>query len=51
MQNRWYTEYIDEAVTYGLFNGVTETTFVPGGDMNRAMFVQVLANISGVKNR
>ena len=47
--NRWYTEYIDEAVTYGLFNGVTETTFVPGGDMNRAMFVQVLANISGVK--
>lgn len=47
--NRWYTEYIDEAVTYGLFNGVTETTFAPGGDMNRAMFVQVLANISGVK--
>ena len=46
---RWYKPYIDEAVTYGLFNGVTKTTFVPGGEMNRAMFVQVLANMSGVK--
>lgn len=48
-EGRWYTEYVDYAISYGLFNGVTDNTFEPGGDMNRAMFVQVLANISGVE--
>ena len=46
---RWYTQYVDYAVSYGLFNGTAKDAFDPGGDMNRAMFVQVLANISGVE--
>ena len=48
-EGKWYTQYIDRAVTYGLFNGVSETSFDPSGVMNRAMLVQVLANMSGVK--
>jgi len=43
----WYTEYVDFAVSAGLFNGMSETTFEPNTNMNRAMFVTVLARMSG----
>lgn len=46
---RWYTSYIDYSVTYGLFNGTTNKTFEPNSAITRAMFVQVLANVSGVE--
>ena len=44
----WYKQYVDYAVTHGIFNGTTDTTFAPSMTMTRAQFVQVLANISGV---
>ncbi len=45
----WYKEYVDYAVTYGLMNGTSDTTFAPTKTITRAEFVQVLANMSGVK--
>lgn len=40
----WYYEAVDYAVTEGLFNGTSATTFNPHGTMTRGMFVTVLAN-------
>ena len=40
----WYYEAVDYAVTEGLFNGTSATTFNPNGTMTRGMFVTVLAN-------
>ncbi len=45
--SHWAINYIDEALRDGVFNGVSFTTFEPDAVMTRAMFVQVLANISG----
>lgn len=47
--DKWYTEYVNYAVNYGLFNGTSDNTFAPNSAMNRAMFVQVLANLAGAK--
>ncbi|MBP3481761.1 MAG: S-layer homology domain-containing protein, partial [Clostridia bacterium] len=47
-EGKWYTKYIDYVATYGLMNGMSETTFEPSGKLTRAMFVQILANMSGV---
>jgi len=44
----WYKEFVDYAYSYGMFNGTTATTFEPNANMNRAMFVSVLARIAGV---
>ncbi|MCK9859349.1 S-layer homology domain-containing protein [Paenibacillus sp. ATY16] len=44
----WFYSYVNFAYTYGLFNGMTSTTFSPGTSMTRAMFVQVLANLENV---
>ena len=40
----WYYEAVDYAVSEGLFNGTSQTTFTPNGTMTRGMFVTVLAN-------
>ena len=45
---KWYTSYVDYAVTLGLLKGMTDTTFEPETNLTRAMFVQILANMSGV---
>jgi GH24 family phage-related lysozyme (muramidase) len=46
------TDWFHDAVTYvttnGLFNGTSATQFSPKTAMTRAMFVKVLANLSGV---
>lgn len=44
----WYHEYVSYVWQYGIFNGITETTFVPDGKLTRAMFVTVLGRIAGV---
>lgn len=44
----WYKQYVDYVATYGLMNGMTPNTFGPGLNLNRAMFVQILANLSDV---
>ena len=43
----WAHEGIDFALENGLFNGTSATTFVPGGDMTRAMLVTVLWRLDG----
>ena len=45
---KWYTQYVDFAVTFGIFTGTSKTTFTPDANMTRAQFVQVFANLSGV---
>ncbi len=47
-EGRWYKEYIDYVAQYGLMNGNADGTFAPNGKLNRAQFVQILANLSGV---
>lgn len=44
----WYKEYVDYAVTHGIFNGTSATTFSPDANLNRAQVVMLFANISGV---
>ena len=45
----WYHEAVDFAVTKGLFNGMSETTFEPNTAMSRAMLVTVLWRYEGEK--
>ena len=45
---RWYAQAVDYAVGANLFSGVTDTAFEPATEMTRAMFVQVLANLTNV---
>lgn len=47
----WYNEYVSYVWQYGIFNGMTETTFVPEGKLTRAMFVTVLGRIVGVDGK
>lgn len=44
----WARDYIDEAVSLGLFRGVSDTLFAPESEMTRAMFVAVLGRLHGV---
>lgn len=44
---KWYHEEVDEALWRGLFVGVSETTFQPGGKMTRGQFVTVLYRMAG----
>lgn len=46
--SRWYAPAVDYVVERGIFNGTSKTTFEPNTKMTRAMFVRVLANLSGV---
>ncbi|MBE6927753.1 MAG: hypothetical protein E7467_04600 [Ruminococcaceae bacterium] len=44
---QWYHDGIDFALTNGLFNGMSNTTFEPGTSMTRAMLVTVLWRYAG----
>ncbi len=44
----WYKNYVDYVATHELMNGMTPDTFGPNLSLTRAMFVQILANFSGV---
>ena len=46
-ETAWYYPYVEDVAQHGLMNGMTETTFVPGGKMNRAMVATVLYRLSG----
>lgn len=46
-EDSWYTDEVYAATGYGLFSGMTETTFEPATPMTRAMLVTVLHNLSG----
>ena len=43
----WGEDAIDFAVAHEMFNGTSETTFTPDGDMTRAMLMTVLARFDG----
>lgn len=43
----WGKDAIDFAVAHKMFNGTSETTFTPDGDMTRAMLMTVLARFDG----
>ncbi|MBQ8606133.1 MAG: CotH kinase family protein [Clostridia bacterium] len=47
-EGAWYKQYVDYAVTHGIFAGTGDKTFSPNGNMTRAQFVQVFANLSGI---
>lgn len=47
-KSAWYKYYVDYAVAYGLYKGTDDNHFSPNGEMTRAQFVQVLANLSGM---
>lgn len=44
----WYYDAVEFVTDRGYFVGVSETLFAPNTDMNRAMFVTVLARLNGV---
>ncbi len=48
-KNKWYTDKVEYCVSHGVFSGTAENTFEPDSSMTRAMFVKVLANLSGDK--
>lgn len=45
--SQWYHDSLDYALVHGLFNGISETEFLPDGTMTRAMLVTVLYRLSG----
>jgi len=45
---KWYTKAIDHATSYGLVSGVTTTTFGVDVEINRGMFITILARIAGI---
>ena len=47
VEKHWAKENIRYSVNYGLFNGVASSSFEPEANMTRAMFVTVLARMSG----
>lgn len=48
LDGHWGKSYIERAVEMDLFNGVSETKFLPDGTMTRGMFVTVLGRLEGV---
>lgn len=46
-ENAWYVEAVKYAYQYGLVSGVTETTFGPYLDSNRAMLICILYRMAG----
>ena len=48
-EKSWYTEAVIYVTEHGYMNGVSETEFAPGVNVNRAMFVTVLARMAGVE--
>lgn len=47
LPGEWYQNYVATVVGRGLFQGTSENTFSPNLNMTRAMFAQVLLNLSG----
>lgn len=47
-ESAWYKQYVDYAISYGIFNGTSKTTFSPNDKITRAQFVQVIANLEGI---
>lgn len=45
----WYKKAVDYVYDLGLFSGTSKTTFEPNTNVDRAMFVTVLARMEGVK--
>ena len=45
--NDWYYETVKYVSENGIFNGMTEDTFVPGSSLTRAMLVTVIYRIEG----
>lgn len=43
----WYYEYVDRAVSKGLFKGMTATRFEPNTNLSRAMLVTILYRMAG----
>ena len=46
IENHWGRESIEQAVSLGLFDGVSEDRFDPNGGMTRGMFVTVLSRVA-----
>lgn len=46
--NHWFYTAVGYCVKRGYVNGMTETTFVPGGKFTRAQFLTMLAQLDGV---
>lgn len=46
-QNAWYARYVEIVTSEGLLAGMPDGRFDPQGNMTRAMFTQVLANMEG----
>ncbi len=47
LKAKWYKKAVDYVYTFGLMNGVTNTTFAPDADTSRAMLVTVLWRAEG----
>ncbi len=47
-EKAWYKEAVDYVFNNGLLSGMSENTFEPNTNMNRAMFVTVLARMAGI---
>ena len=47
--NAWYKEAVDYVYGLGLFSGTSKTAFEPEANVDRAMFVTVLARLDGAK--
>ncbi len=48
-KGKWYYDEIEYCVSHGLFSGMSKDFFEPETPMSRAMFITVLANLSGEK--
>lgn len=49
-EGAWYCDAVEYAVSGGLFNGTSSTTFSPEATMTRGMFVTVLGRLNGVED-
>ena len=47
-ESHWFYDAVNYAVSNGYMNGMSDTTFVPNGNIKREQFVLILANIAGV---
>ncbi|HZK61199.1 MAG TPA: S-layer homology domain-containing protein, partial [Anaerovoracaceae bacterium] len=48
IQGHWAQAYIESLANRDIINGMTETTFMPDGNITRAQFAKLLAGLEGV---
>lgn len=48
IENHWAKSYLEQVITDGLMNGVSDTTFDPNSPMTRSMFVTVLGRFAKI---